>query len=83
MTGWYWSAVDRASPPNRVTLEWITAERVDLYSYVPPPGANFLISIEPFPVDDLVPREAEIESVVKRLLNHRSGGTFGMWAKHM
>ena len=28
--GWYWAAVDCALPPARVTLEWTTAERVDL-----------------------------------------------------
>ena len=31
--GWYKAAVDRALPPARVTLEWITAERVALYSH--------------------------------------------------
>ena len=36
--GWYKAAVDCAPPPARVTLERITAERVELYSYVPPPG---------------------------------------------
>ena len=36
--GWYKAAVDRAPPPARVTLKRITAERVALYSRVPPPG---------------------------------------------
>ena len=53
--GWYKSAVDHALPPTRVTLERITAERVELYSYVPPPGMNIPISVQPFPVDDSVP----------------------------
>ena len=81
MKGWYWSAVDRASPPNRVTLEWITAERVDLYSYVPLPGENITVSVEPFPVEDLVPTEDKIKGSVKRLCNHRSGGTSGVVEK--
>ena len=38
LKGWYKAAVNRAPPPARATLERITAERVDLYSYVPPPG---------------------------------------------
>ena len=59
--GWYKAAFDRAPPPARVILEWITAERVGLYSYVPPPGTNISISVEPFPVDDLVPTEDKIE----------------------
>ena len=65
--GWYRAAVGRAPPPSRVTLERITAERVDLYSYVPSPEANIPISVEPFPVDDSVPTEEEIEWVVKHL----------------
>ena len=36
--GWYKSAIYHAPPPARVTLERITAERVALYSYVPPLG---------------------------------------------
>ena len=56
MKEWYRAAVYRALPPARVTLERITAERVDIYSYVPPLGKNILISIEPFPVDDSVPK---------------------------
>ena len=66
--------VDRAPPPARFTLEWITAERVDLYSYVPPPGDNIPVSIDPFPVEDSVPTEDEIEWAVKQLHNHCSGG---------
>ena len=44
--GWYKAAVDRAPPPACVTLEQITAERVELYSYVPPPGTNIPISVQ-------------------------------------
>ena len=43
LKGWYWAAVDHALPPVWVTLERITAERVELYSYVPPPGENIPI----------------------------------------
>ena len=52
--GWHQAAFDRAPPPDRVTLKRITVERVELYSYVPPLGANIPISMEPFPVDDSV-----------------------------
>ena len=58
--GWYKAAVNRAPPPARVTLERITAERVALYSYIPPPGKNIPISVKPFPVEDSVPEEDEI-----------------------
>ena len=73
MKGWYWSAVDRVPPPAWVTLKWITAERLDLYSYVPPPGENIPVSVEPFPVEDLVPMKDEIEWAMKQVRNHRSG----------
>ena len=75
--------VDRAPPPARVTLERIAAERVELYSYVPPLGANIPISVEPFPVDDSVPTEYKIEWEVKRLHNQRSRGPSGMRAEHL
>ena len=58
--GWYKATVDRAPPPARVTLERVTAERVDLYSYVPPPGTNISIYVDLFPVDDLVPTKDNI-----------------------
>ena len=53
--------------PTRVTLKRITTERVDLYIYVPPLGANIPISVEPFLVDDLVSKEDNIEWALKRL----------------
>ena len=75
--GCYMTAVDRAPLPAQVILERITAERVELYSYVPPLGTNIPSSVQPFPVEDLVPTEDEIEWVVTRLRNHRSGGGLG------
>ena len=73
----YWYAVDHAPLPAWVTLKKITAERVGLYSYVPPLGANIPISMEPLPVDDSVHTEDKIEGAVKRLRNHCSGGGLG------
>ena len=81
--GWYRAAVDHAPPPARVTLERITEDQVELYSYVSPPGANIPISVEQFLVDDLVLMEEEIEWAVKRLQNHRSRGPSGMRAEHL
>ena len=76
--GWYKAVPDRSPPPPRVTLERITEERVSLYSYVPPLGKNIPIYVNPFPVDNWVPKEDEIEWAVKRLRNNRSGGLSGM-----
>ena len=42
----------RAPPPARATLERITAERVDLYSYVTSPGENIPATVAPAEVDD-------------------------------
>ena len=68
--GWYKATVDRAPPPAWVTLDRITAERVKLYSYVPPPGTNIHIYVQPLPVDDSVPTEDEIDWAMARLHNH-------------
>ena len=69
--------VDHALPPARVTIERITAKRVELYSYVPPPGNNIPNSVQPFLLDDSVTTEDEIEWAVKRLRNNCSGGAVG------
>ena len=83
MQGWYKAAVDRALPPPQVTLKRITAERVALYSRVPPPGDSIPVEIEPFEVEDKVPDEGKIEWVVKRLRNNRSGGPSRMRVEHL
>ena len=57
-------------------------ERVDLYRYVPPPGENIPITVEPLTVDDSVPMEDKIEWEVKRIKNHISGGTSSMQTEY-
>ena len=61
MKVWYRAVVDRALPPNWVTLKQIIAERAKLYIYVTPPGENITVSVEPFPVEESVPIEDKIE----------------------
>ena len=75
--------VDCDLPPAWVTLGWITAQRVELYSFIPPLGTNIPVSVQPFLVKDSVPTEDKIEWAVTRLRNHCSGGTSGMWAEHL
>ena len=58
--GWYKAAVDHAPPPDRITIERITTDRVALYSNVPPPGENIPVAIQPLLVDASVPEEGEI-----------------------
>ena len=83
LKGWYEAEVDRAPPPARVTLERITAEQVELYSYVPPPGDDIPVSIEPFLVNYSVPTEENINWAVTQLCNCRSGGASRMRAEHL
>ena len=64
-------------------LKRITAELVDLYSYVPSPGENIPVTMAPVEVDDSVPTEDEIEEAVKKFRRNRSGGTSGMRAEHL
>ena len=56
--------MDRAPPPARATLKRVMAERVTLYSRIPPPGNTIPVTIEPFVVEDGVPTETEIEGAV-------------------
>ena len=56
----------KAPPPARDTLERITAERVDLYSYVSSPGEDIPVTVAPAEVDDSVPTEDKIEDGVKK-----------------
>ena len=74
LKGWYKAAVNRAPPPTRATLERITAEWVNLYSYVPSPGENIPVTVAPAEVNDSVPTEDKIEDAVKKLRRNRSGG---------
>ena len=75
--------MDRAPPPARATLKRVTAERVVLYSRVPPLGDNIPVTIEPFVVEGGVPEEEEIEWAVKRLQNNRAGGASWMRAEDL
>ena len=70
----YKAAVDHAPPPARFTLKRITAEWVEMYSYVLPPGTNIPISVEPFPVDNSIPMEDDIKWAAKHLRDHHSKG---------
>ena len=83
MKGWYKAAVKWGPPPAQATLERITAGRVELYSYVPPPGENIPVTVTPSDVDDPVPKEDEIAKAVKKLRRNRSGGASGMRAEHL
>ena len=78
MKGWYRAAAKRGPPPARATLERITAEQMELYRRVPPPGENIPVNVDPTNIDDSVPTEDEVEEVVKKLRRNRSGGPSGI-----
>ena len=65
------------------SLKRITAERVTLYSWVPPTGDSIPVDIAPFAVEDGVPEETEVEWAVKRLKNNRAGGASRMRAEDL
>ena len=83
MKGWYKAVVNRAPPPARAMIERITAERVELYSYLPPLGENILVTVTPSEVDYLVPKEDNIAEAVKKIRRNRSGGPLGMRTEHL
>ena len=81
--GWYRAAVDCALPPAQVTVERITVERRDIYSYMTRLGENIPVSVDPFLVDDLETTEDDTDWAVTCLQSHLSGGTSWMRAEHL
>ena len=75
--------VDCMPPPARLTLKWITVERIALYRQVQTPGESILLSVELFPVEDFVPTEDNIKWAVRRLRNNCSGGPSVMREDHI
>ena len=83
LKGWYRAAEDRPPKPCHASMARQTAERVALYQRVPPPGESIPINVDPFQIDDSVPKEPEIRAVVKGLRTGRAGGASGMTAEHI
>ena len=82
MRGWYIAELYHASPPARITLEKITAEHVELYRAIPPPGENIPISRNISHIDDSVTTEEEVEWAVHILRGNRLGGTSRICAEN-
>ena len=86
MQGWHRAAVEHTPPPDQITLNHITADRVELYCAIPPlppPGDNTPLSVKPSHIDDSVPMEEEVEWAVRRLRGHRLGFPYRMRAEHL
>ena len=71
LKGWYCLVEDRAPKACPETLASQTAERVELYTTVPPPGWLMPINMTPIPVPDGTPTDHEIREVVEKLWNGR------------
>jgi hypothetical protein len=83
LKGWYRLVEDRAPKACPETLASQTAERVELYTTVPPPGWSMPINVTPIPVPDGTPMDHEIWEVVGKLRNSRAAGAMGMQAEHL
>ncbi len=74
---------DRALKACPEMLALQTAERVELYTTVPPPGWLMPINVTPIPVPDGTPTDHEIREVVGKLRNGCAAGATGMQAEHL
>ena len=67
MKGWYAAAGDRPPKPCHETMGNKTAERVELYEHVPPPGEPIPTNVEPKEVEGACPGDVELRDVVQGL----------------
>ena len=83
LKGWYCTAEDQAPKTCPEMLACQTAERVELYTAVTPPGWEMRINVTPTAVHDEPPMDQEIRGVVGQLCNGRAAGATGMKAEHL
>ena len=75
--------MDFPPPPAKLVIATMTAEQVDLYRQVPPPGHPIPAGMQPFPMDDSIPEDENIAWAVRRLFRNRPGGLSGLRAVHL
>ena len=83
MREWYRDAVDRPLLPTIVAIATMTAERVELYRHVSPPGQPIPNGDQTFLVDYSIPEDKYITWALYRLCLNRSGGPLEMQAEHL
>jgi hypothetical protein len=83
LKGWYRTVEDQAPKACPETLASQTAERVELYTVVRPPGWSLPINVTPIPFPDNTPTDHEICEVVAKLRNGHAAGAMGMHAEHL
>ena len=81
--GWYKDAAERPPSLAHISLETLTAEHVELYSHVPPPGRPISIKVAPFPLDDTILEEDYFVEAVTWLRLHRAKGPSVIRAKNL
>ena len=64
-------------------MEAQTTERQELYGFIPSPGDNIPVRVQPFAVNDDVPEDREIRGAVRKLRNGRAGGSSGIRAEDL
>ncbi len=67
LKGWYKAASDTAPTASPMSLAAQTAERVDLYRKVPPPGDPLQIHVDKVDIPDGPPSDGELREVVRGL----------------
>ncbi len=83
LKGWYHLVEDRAPKACPETLASQTAERVELYTAVPPLGWSMPLNVTPIPAPEGTPMDHEIQEVVGKLQNGRAAGATGMQVEHL
>ncbi len=83
LKGWYKATTDTAPAASQLSLATQTAERVDLYRKVPPPGDPLPIHVDKVDILDGPPSDGELRNVVRGLQNERAGGASRLQAEHI
>ena len=81
---WYRHATARQPKPSRQDLTKISNDYAALYTkeLPSPPGVRIPSHVVPFPINDAVPDEGEIQTAVARLKTNRAGGHSHLRAEH-
>jgi hypothetical protein len=83
LKGWNCFAEDQAPKPCPEMLAKQSQERIDLYATSHPPGWLLPICVDPTPIPDAAPMDAELQMVVQELQNSCAAGATGMKAEHL
>ena len=82
---WYYHAYVREPNPTQTDMEKVQGDFQNLYQREKPhtSGLNLVTYFEPAKVNDKIPSEAEVESVVRHLHPHRKGVHTHLRTEHL